>query len=86
MIGKSGLLGSGKPNNEQIDNAQETAQTVNSIFTHAEASSTVANDCAVCRIYSLYEVVQERVKILTWLVIAIAALFVLQSARIIQAK
>lgn len=81
MIGKSGLLGSSKPNKEQIDNVQETAQMVNSIFTHAEASSEGANDYAVWRIYSLYEVMKERVKILTWLVISVLVLLVVQGAR-----
>ncbi len=82
MIGKSGLLGSSKPNKEQIDNVQETAKAVDSIFKHAETPATGAsNDYAVWRIYSLYEVMQERVKILTWLVISVLVLLVVQGAR-----
>ena len=73
MIGQSGCFGS-IPNNETIDNAAELSAAVDGILETVAAEANDENqDVAALVMAQHYAYLNNRVRMITWAVVAIAA-------------
>lgn len=80
MIGNSGCFGSGKKQGP-IDDIQETAGVVQSIQETVGVPQKGTSDCdiAIWRLCNLYGVMQERVRMLTWIVVSVMIMLVFRT-------